>query len=682
MNILVPDSWLREYLKTQATPKQIKEYLSLCGPSVERIHEVKGEPIYDMEITTNRPDAMSIAGVAREAAAILPRFGIKASFVNDPYKGSTLARKTRADPSHAKKLAITTDHRLNPRWSSIVFEGVTVAPSPKWLAEKLEKTGIRSINNVVDITNYVMHAYGQPAHVFDYDTIAPKNGIPTMILRASKKGEKITTLDGKTHTLPGDDIVIEDGSGRLVDLCGIMGAQNSAIGDTTTNVVLFLQTYDPVHIRKTSMALAQRTEAATLFEKGIDSELVMPVMMEGMKLMEQLTGGRIASKLYDLYPKPYKPYSVSCSRQKIDTYLGTKLSNKIIKEILAPLGFTTNITKTEVRVTVPSFRRDITIDVDIIEEIARMYGYHTILTKLPDTEPPVVTPDPVLTWEEEVKMRLRDWGFTETYTYSMISEKLMETFELDKTKSYKITNPLSEEWVYMRPSLLPSILTTIEQNLHTQDALALFELSMVYRYNQGNPARPAGGLPEEQPMLIVAGTGRAFFAAKGVAQALFDLFGIPFPKANKTTPSEFYDPYRFLPLGEYGSVGEIKMDLLDTVGIKKPVTILELNFSHLVSHAKKEKSYQPISKYPPIVEDFTFTVPVDTKVGPIMDAIKTANPLIQNVTLLDTYKNTRTFHITYLDPKRNLTNENIVPIREKIATLMEEKFGATIKGSA
>ena len=667
MNILIPDSWLREYLKTKATPKQIKEYLSLCGPSVERIHETKGEPVYDIEITTNRPDAMSIAGVAREAAAILPRFGIQAKLIGDPYKFSF--SKHRYDGP--KKLSITTDAKLNPRFMAIVFENVKIGPSPAWLVKKLEQTGIRSINTVVDITNYLMHAYGQPAHVFDYDAISKQ----TMILRASKKGEKITTLDGKTHTLPGDDIVIEDGSGRLIDLCGIMGGQKSAVKETTTNVVLFLQTYDPVHIRKTSMALAHRTEAATLFEKGTDSELVMPVMIAGMKLMEQLAGGKTASKLYDIYPKPYKPMTVSCRREKIDAYLGRQLSEKIIKDILVSLGFATNITKAEVSVLVPSFRQDVAIDVDIIEEIARMYGYHTIATKLPDSEPPVVTPDPVLTWEEEIKIRLRDWGFTELYTYSMISEKLMDTFGLDKTKAYKIINPLSEEWVYMRPNLLPSILAIIEQNLHTQDTLALFELSMIYQYRHEN-------LPEEIPMLVVAGTGRAFFAAKGVAQAIFDIFGIPFPKATKTTPSEFYDSYRFLALGEYGSVGEIRMDLLDRLGIKKPVTLLELDFSKLVSHAKKEKSYQPIPKYPELVEDLSFVVPPDTHVGPMMDMIKTVSYLIHNVTLLDVHENSRTFHMTYLDPKRNLTNEDILPIRKKITSLVEKKFSATIKGSA
>ncbi|MBI2404872.1 phenylalanine--tRNA ligase subunit beta [Candidatus Gottesmanbacteria bacterium] len=660
MNLLIPDSWLREFLKTKATPKQMKEYLSLCGPSVEHIHVVNGEPVYDIEITTNRPDAMSVVGVAREAAAILPRFGIQAKLIGDPYhsnaskQGSTL---------RSKKLAITTDSKLNPRFTAMVFEHVKVSPSPAWLVRKLEQTGIRSINTVVDITNYLMRTYGQPAHVFDYDTIRTKNGIPTMILRASKKGETITTLDGKTHTLPGDDIVIEDGGGRIIDLCGIMGGENSRVRNTTTNVILFLQTYDPTHIRRTSMALSHRTEAAGLFEKGLDSELVLPVFVKGKELMRELTAAKPASRLYDIYPKRYKPYTVWCSRQKIDAYLGIKLDNREIRTILERLGFAVKRSKTEVTVTVPSFRQDVTIDVDSIEEIARMFGYHNIGAKLPEGELSQASSPPELAWEEEVKNRLRDWGFTETYTYSMISEKLMDAYALNKQKAYNITNPLSEEWVYMRPSLLPSMLATIEQNLHVRPSLKLFELAITYAYQEGD-------LPKETPVLIIGMTGQAFFELKGIAQVLFDLFGIPFPKSENAPEAGYYDPNRSLVLGDYGTVGELA---------GRSITVLELDFAKLVRNAKRGKSYRPIPKYPPVVEDLSFIVPAGTHIGPMMDAMRAVSTLIHTITLLDMYENNRTFHITYLDPKRNLTNENIVPIREKIVTLMEEAFGATVR---
>ncbi|KKU82902.1 MAG: Phenylalanine-tRNA ligase beta subunit, partial [Microgenomates group bacterium GW2011_GWA2_47_8] len=517
MNILIPDSWLREYLNTKATPKQIKEYLSLCGPSVERIHKEAVEVIYDVEITTNRPDAMSVVGVAREAAAILPRFGIAAKLLHDPYK---IARKQRWQDSKIanKTLTIKTDANLNPRWTSIVFEGVTVKPSPNWLKKKLEATGIRSLNNIIDITNYLMRGLGQPAHAFDFDAISDKANHATMILRASKKGEKLTTLDGKNHTLPGDDIVIEDGKGRLIDLCGVMGAQNSAIRASTKTVILFLQTYDPMHIRRTMMNLAHRTEAGGLFAKGVE-------------LVTELSGGSIASRLYDIYPKPHKPYTVSLTRTKADAYIGKHLSDKEIMEILNTLGFQTKVTKEVITVSVPSFRRDVTIDVDIIEELARIYGYHNITSTLPDTAPPVVMPDPALGGEEEIKMRLRDWGYTETYTYSMISEDLMDIFGLDKAKVYKIANPLSNEWVYMRPTLWPSMLSSVKQNLNIKPDLTLFELSMTYIYR-------AGKLPDEKPVLLIAWTGDQFYNAKGVelvtelsggsiASRLYDIYPKP-----------------------------------------------------------------------------------------------------------------------------------------------------------
>lgn len=631
MNILIPDPWLREYLKTKATPEQIKNYVSLCGPSVERVSKKGGETVYDIEITSNRPDVMSVSGVAREAAAILPRFGIAAKLINDPY-----TRNTKIAGANDFKLFIKTDPKLNPRWTSIVLTNVKVGPSPTWLTKRLESTGIRPLNNVVDITNYLMRAYGQPAHVFDYDEI--KGG--KMTLRASRKGEKIVTLDGKAHILPGGDIVIEDGNGRLIDLCGIMGGYNSSIKNSTTTVVLFMQTYNPANIRKTSMALAHRTEASSLFEKGLDSELVLPAVVKGVELMEELTGGRVASRLYDLYPSPYKPLNVSVSKDKTASYLGEKLPDKEIEKILLSLGFLTHISKTDITITVPSWRRDIGIDVDIIEEISRIFGYHNIPAKLPDREPPVVLPDPEFMWEQEIKIRLRDWGFTELYTYSMISENLMDIFSLNKHKAYKIANPLSDEWIYMRPTLLPSMLTALKENLKHENPLRLFELSMTYVYREHE-------LPKETPTLLVAWTGHKYREAKGLMEAF----------------------------GGYGSVQEVDAVLLQKLGISEPVTIYTALMEDLVKQSTVVKKYIPIPKYPPVIEDFSFVVPPDFRVGPFIEVLSKIHKLIKSVTLLDAYENKRTFRVMYLDPTRTLTNLDIAPVHQKFLEYAAEKFG-------
>ncbi len=672
MNILIPDSWLREYLKTKATPEQIKEYLSLCGPSVERIKKAGDEIVYDMEITTNRPDAMSVAGVAREAAAILPRFGIPAKFISDPYALNTKPFVTahKRDSEAGKKLAIKADAHLVTRWTSIVLTGVRIAPSPTWLTQKLEATGIRSINNCIDITNYLMRAYGQPAHAFDYDAIYGGQ----MTLRQSLKGEKIVTLDGKTHALPGGDIIIEDGRGRIIDLCGIMGAENSGIKPHTTTVVLFTQTYNPVNIRKTSMALAVRSEASSLFEKGLDSELTLPVLIRGIELMEKLAGARMVSKLYDIYPKPYKPYSVTVTKEKTLMYIGTTITDSETKKILMPLGFTPTISKKDIAVTVPSYRTDVTIDVDVIEEIARIYGYHTIPSTLPGGKPPVVIPAAQLAWEHEIKVHLRDWGFTELYTYSMISQKLMDMFGINAKKAVKITNPLSEEWLYMRPTLWPSMLAAIEQNLHARTDLRVFELSMRYVWRSGD-------VPNERPVLLVAWTGPRFREAKGLAQAIFTLFGLH-PKdvvkpGDKPKPLQWFGTTR-LQLGEYGSVGEVAEQLLNKLNIHSPVTLLELDLKPLIANARYSKSYHPISKYPPIVEDLSFIVPQGFQVGPLIDVLSRVHKLIESITFIDAYENKRTFRITYNDPTKNLTGMDVAPIRQKLIEYAGEKFGASV----
>lgn len=664
MNILVPDKWLREYLKTDATPKQLKEYLSLCGPSIERINTVNDETVYDIEITGNRPDAMSIMGVAREAGVILPRFGIHAAVVGDPYRKATDIQK---NARRKLPLTITTDSKLNPRWTSVVFDHVTIKPSPAWLAKRLELVGVRPINNVIDITNYVLHAYGQPAHVFDYDAIKKHS----MTLRSSKKGERVTTLDGKTHTLPGDDIVIEDGDGTLIDLCGIMGGKNSAVAETTTRIVLFLQTYDPSHIRKTAMSLAHRTEAAGLFEKSLDSELVIPVFAKSMKLMTELSGGVVAGPITDIYPHPYVPPVVKVSRAKIDSYIGTHLEDKEIENILTAIGCETDLTDETITVTPPSYRRDIAIDVDVIEELARIHGYHTIKGKLPETEPPSVYEDPILASEQLIKSKLSDWGYTEIYTFSMISEELMDAFHLPKDTAYKITNPISSDWVYMRPTLLPSMLLAMKQNIPYEPDLKLFELSMIYAWKNDD-------LPEEQSTLIVAVSGARYAKIKGIAESMFSLFGIPFPE-NADPANSYYRKDRSLRLGNIGQMGEMQDATLQSVGLTKPVTVLELSVRQLMKHRQIQKHYVPIPKNPASFEDVAFVIPPKTHVSPMIRTMQSLDPMIKDVSLFDSYKNIRTFHVTYQSDTKNVTKEDTTKIREKIILHMKRSFNATLK---
>src|SRR5260221_1504967 len=307
MNIQILHSWLLEYLDTNATPAKIGEYLSLCGPSVEKIEKRGNDWLYDIEVTTNRVDMMSVYGIAREAAVILPQFGVKASL-------KPLKSKVPQFPKISLPLTIKSNDTLVKRTMGVVFTDIKNWKTPDWMKTRLEASGIRSLNAVIDITNYVMTEIGHPCHVFDYDLI--KNH--TIIIRESKKGEKIIGLDNKTYTLPEGSIVFDDSTGTIIDLPGIMGTKNSVVNDDTKTVLFEIENNDPVRIRKASMTTGIRSVAATLNEKGVDPELAEKAMLRGIELFQELTGATIASKIYDHYAKPYMAKKITLSKSFID----------------------------------------------------------------------------------------------------------------------------------------------------------------------------------------------------------------------------------------------------------------------------------------------------------------------------------------------------------------------------
>lgn len=630
MNILVPDSWLREFLKTNAKPADTARCLSLCGPSIQKTTKVGADYVYEVEVTTNRVDSLSVYGVAREAAAILPEFGFRASLLGFPNKPL---------PSSSKPLGITitNDPKLCRRILAVKLENVHLGPSPAWLAKRLELVGQRPLNNIIDITNYVMWETGHPMHAFDYDRLINKQ----IIVRLAKKEENLITLDGKKHTMVGGEIIFDDGNGEIIDLPGIMGTANTVVNSKTRNILLFIENSDPTKIRFASMTHAIRSQAAVINEKDPDPELALVAMKRGIALATEVANATVASKLIDIYPTKPKSKQITLSQEQLEKYIATKIPQRRVTRILSTLGFSVEYKTGSYIVAPPSWRlSDVTIPEDIIEEIARIYGYHNIASTLPNTAPPETLRDESLEWDEQIKIRLRDWGYTETYTYSMISEELMDKYNLNKSKAYKITNPLSREWVYMRPSLVPSIEEIIKQNISFKSDLRVFELSMVYQYR-------AGDLPRELPSLVVAWTENRYAEAKGLAEAIFDLLGTVDPSME--------------------------------ISASPTLTILTLDIATLIKNAKPTKQYRPPPKYPPIYEDFTFVVPPKTQIGLMIEALRSAHRLIADVSLLDTYEDTRTFHIAYQSREKNLTDKDIKPAREKLIKIASDSFGANIK---
>jgi phenylalanyl-tRNA synthetase beta chain len=674
MNIKILDSWLREYLETNATAKQIADYLSLCSQSVEKLTKIENDWLYEIEVTNNRPDCFSVYGIARELSVILPRFGIKTKF----NLISNLQLPTTKNNHHLSLDVKITKNSLCPRFTAIIFDQVAIKPSPKIVQERLEKSGIRAINNVVDISNYLMLELGQPMHTFDYDKIKKAK----MILRESAGGEKITTLDGQIRPLPEGTIIIEDGEGRIIDLCGIMGGANSEVDEQTKRVLLFVQTYDPVKIRQTCQKLAFRTEAASRFEKGVDPEGVIIAMKKAISMFKENCEAEIASDLIDIYPHPPKEKTVKLDISLVNKIMGISIPQKEIVSILESLGFSIINSKLSIiNCRVPHWRyNDVSLPEDLVEEIARIYGYH----KLPNNLPPTLAQtnkSHIFNWEEKIKNALKFWGFTETINYSLISEQLLKTCEISPLDCLKIANPLSEEWVYLRTSLIPSLLSVVSHNQKSK--IKIFEIANIYLPKNHKE------LPEENPMLTVLVGEEDFTFLKGIVEALLEEIGInqyafdPYPLQKTFYGKIFHPQHRTeITLGEnsLGLLGEIKKDILLKLGIKQKIVIFDLDLQELAKHATEKKIYKPLPKYPPIIEDLSFVIPKKTYVGKILSLIKQTASLIQNVELIDAYQETKTFRITYQDPRKTLTDKEVTKIRKKIINNLKIKLGLKLKG--
>ena len=656
MQIKIVDSWLREFLETKADAKLVARELSLRAVSVDRLEKIDQDYIYDIEVTTNRPDLMNILGIAKEAAAALSEEGIWAKFTPPKIPNVT-------DGNISFPIEIKNDKNLVNRIMAIVLE-VEIGKSPKYIQDRLEASGVRSLNNVVDVTNYVMREIGHPAHVFDYDLLTSRK----MIIRQSKKGETITTLDDKKYSLFGGDIIADDGQGQIIDLLGVMGIKNSVVNDKTRRILFFLDNNNPLNIRKTSMSLGIRTEAAVINEKGIDPEVLEDGFKRGVELYQKIAKGKVVSKILDIYPNKPKTKTIKISNKKINSIIGVPITLSKSTEILQKLGFGVNALSDSLEVKVPTERlNDIKIDEDIIEEVARVYGYH----KLPSVIPSFSSGEPALYsnnfyFEERIKNALKYWGFTEVYTYSLISEDL---YDGPVEKAVKLKNPLTEDMAYLRNSLVPSLLEVVGNNKGREE-VRIFEMSNIYNEKLNDLSTSSGQvLPMETLTLsgILKKKNASFFEVKGVLEQLFEDLGIGSYKFRKRDQS----PGAEIIVGgkNAGYIEILNQNLVD----------FELNLNEILKHATNKKTYKPLAKFPQVLEDITFVLGEEISTEDVINEIGLQSFLIRDVTLKDRYKNSKTFHIVYQSEEKNLTNKEVSEIREQIIKSISEKFGAKVK---
>lgn len=626
--MLAPKSWLHDYITITLEPKTLAERLTEVGLNTEKITKLRDDLIFDIEITPNRPDLLSMIGVALEIAAI------EGKQIQYPQL------KTDLKPTKEKlPITIKTNAAINPRFTAIIIDGITIKESPKWLKDRLEKIGQRSINNIVDITNYVMYELGNPIHAFDYNTIAGQE----MTVTQAKGGEEFKSVDGILYHLPKGAVIIKD-QDRIIDLCGIKGGANSGIYEDTTTTLIRVPVEVPVLIRRASQALSLRSDASSIFERAVNAGGTIDALKRCVDLILEYAGGEIASDLIDKKEEQFKPWQVQLRLERLNQILGIEISEKEAVKILTTLNLSPVKTKEGViTTTVPTYRNDLHIEEDLIEEVARMYGYNNFPKTLPNGNISTQTVPYYKDYrvDEEVKHILTACGFSEIYTYSLLSEKELENNGFNSEHTLRVDNPVSRDFEYLRPTLKINLLKALRQNKSYYKHVSLFELGKVYL---GKTIEKA----EEGYFLSGITNQKSFYEVKGILEKLFLTLGVT-------------------------------MDPSDYIDVHGESILFELPYTQVLEKAQLERRYIPIPKYPAVVEDMTVVANETIKTGDMIKTIKEVNSLITKVTLYDQYQDTRTFRILYQSAERNLTKEDVATIREEIKEKLTKNLHASIK---
>lgn len=664
MNILIPHTWLLEHLDTNISPEKLQAAVSLCGPSIERIYDKEGEKVYDIEVTTNRVDGMSVRGIAREAAVILQHFGIPAQLKPNTLPKS-IAPTTEATLALPK---ISNDPKLSKRLICVVLKGVKRNPTPDWMGKRLLQTDQNVHDAVIDITNYITHELGHPCHAFDYDKLMKTGGEINVV--EAKKGEKFKTLDGNEFTTVGGEVVFKNGVGDIIDLPSIKGTANTSIDDKTQNVLLLLESIKAEKVRFASMTHAIRTVAAQLMEKNVDPNLAKDVLIRGVELYTELCDATVASEIYDDFPgnEPLSPVTIKL--ETIHDYLGaTPTGEKVIstKEIVSILEqlecevqLIENNTQETLIVQPPTFRPDLTIPADIVEEIARIYGYHKLPSVIMDTQIPTQRqPGVNFSIENRMKRFLASIGLQEIFSYSMVGEAVAQ--QTDNLENHlKLQNPLTDDRVYLRKSLLPSLNEILDQNSHVSE-LSVFEIANVYLPKKNN-------LPDETLRLSIV-SSKPYREVRGIVDSLLTQFFVT--QSSVVQNNDTTGTLCVLKDEKQVELGSIQILANNRIAI-------ELEFAKLLQVVKTHPTYQPIPKTAIVTEDLTFTLPKKIRVGEIMKLISESSTLITNVELKGIYNQNYSFAITYHDPKNNLASDDLRPVRKKIVQELEKQQGILV----
>ncbi len=643
------------------------------GADVAELLDIK-ETVFDISVTANRPDCQSILGIAREVSAIL----------KSPLKMPNTNYKTTSTKVIDKVKVSVKDSELCSRYMAGFVSDIKIAPSPKWMQKRLALMGIRAINNIVDITNYVLNEIGQPMHAFDYRELTGKE----IIVRRAEKGEKIVTLDEKEFELDENTLVICDAN-KPSALAGIMGGLGSGIKDDTTEIVFESARFKRDNIRKTSKKLGQRSDSSSRFEKGVDTYSTCLGLNRALALIDEFGAGMIACDNIDVNATCLEKKEIKTSLAKINKLLGIEVPSEIAVEILTSLDFECKLSGDELTVLVPLYREDVEDYPDLAEEIIRMYGYDHIECKLLDNAQITVGGRNESQVKEQIlKNTLVENGFCEIITYSFISPKDYESFGIDyeKTGLIKLFNPLGEDVSVMRTTLLPSMVNAIEKNINRKNLEGrLFELAKVYIPK----SLPLTELPDEKLSLTLGafGNDEDFFTLKGVIEDLLESVKYSQKISYIECDLPFMHPQRSAFIldqnGEkIGYFGELHPKTLEKLGIDKRVYVAEIDYAYISNSFDKVRTFKNYSKYPSIERDLALCCDESVKNAEVIEIINSANiKTLVNIELFDVYtgdriekgKKSLAYRLTFSSVERTLGMEEVDGFVKKILKRLSEK---------
>jgi len=671
-------SWLKNFVGVQISPQELAEKLTMAGLEVVALEKTGEDFVLEIEITSNRPDWLSILGIAREVSAIS---GLKLKTVK--------FQEPKIKPKDIWPLKILVSNKQDcPFYSARVVSGVQVCPSPDWLSKRLESVGCRSVNNIVDITNYVLFELGQPLHAFDLGKLNPNE----IRVRRAKPDEKIVTIDGVTRLLSPEILVIADAHKPLA-IAGIMGGKETEVTPKTRNILLESAVFDPMLVRRAKQKLGLQSESAYRFERGVDLEAVRSASLAAQELILKLASGK-PSGFSSLGTAKVIAAVINLDIVYLNKLLGTAIPVLKVKQILSRLGLQVKTkTRNILTVKVPSFRQDLKLPVDLVEEVARIYGYG----KIPQTLPAVKPSRKALDQRDLVcgiKNTLSGLGLDEAITYSLVDRELLAKSGMNTaTELVKILNPLSKEQEILRPVLFPSLIRALAYNLdQQQERVRLFEIANVFS-GQANAVA-------EDPLLGIALCGvNAFFTKqglakdeitllhlKGILETLFNRLGVKGFDFNRQEDNQIDILINQKPAG---FMLDLNPQVLGAFDIKnRQVVAAQVNLEILFNSINLGKKFLEIPKYPAIIRDISFVINEDISVKELLMAIKARGVLLlEQAKIVDYYQGKQipagfrglTISCVYRAADRTLAEEELAPLHNSICVLLEERFGIKLR---